>query len=172
MPIAQGRIEAISVKELNAPDQYDNTHRLGVLLEGNDKWFSFGSNKGGTYVNKGVEELNKGDEIEFSFNVNGDFQNVKKASVEVTKKAPVTESTAPIKQIYISGSPNPAEVGQCINLAVQLGLADSYEALLDTDTMVNAIYLYKETKEQFTKNWGKKKQEKTSDTNSDNDIPF
>ena len=40
MPLATGVVEAISVKPLDTPDQYANTHR-GSLKIGDD-WFSFG----------------------------------------------------------------------------------------------------------------------------------
>ena len=85
MPLATGVVEAISVKPLDTPDQYANTHR-GSLKIGDD-WFSFGTMKNGKageiYTKNGL--ITKGAEIEFMYTVNGTFKNAKKPSVEVLK---------------------------------------------------------------------------------------
>jgi len=51
-----------------------------------------------------------------------------------------------------NGGPNPAAVGQAINLAVELGLAKSYEAFT-ANVVRDAIDKYKTLKEEFTNNW-------------------
>lgn len=56
-------------------------------------------------------------------------------------------------------SVNPAEVGQCLNLAVQLGVAKTYDELSNPSVMATAIALYKGVKKQYTDNWDKAQEE-------------
>ena len=184
MPLATGTVEAVSLKPLNAPDQYENTHRMSVKI--GDDWFSFGSTKGSSYVNKNVTNLSKGDVVELMYDQNGDFKNVKRATVQVTSSAPKQGSSssgtgqAGKQQGSTYSGVNPAEVGQCLNLAVQLGVAKSYDELSKPSVMATAITLYKNVKKQYTDNWDKAEAtkataeapENTGPTDLDDDIPF
>ena len=130
MPVFSGKIEAISIKEIKVggvvkPDQFDNTHRLSFMI--GETWFSGGSNKGGGYVNKDVQDLGKGDEVEFMYVEKGDFKNVTRVSFQRLVKAEVTSPpVASTSYTPQDGSPNPAAVGQ-VN-AAKKRIADLWNA--------------------------------------------
>lgn len=67
---------------------------------------------------------------------------------------------------------NPAEVGQCINLAVSLGLVNSY-AEFNTNKIKDAIKSYKETRKQFESLWDEAVKEAAPKAqDADEDVPF
>ena len=113
--------------------------------------------------------------------VGGQFWNID--SVEpghAAKQAPAGGQTASSEGY--NGVPNPAAVGQAINLAVELGLAKSYEGFTP-NVIRNAIDCYKTLKEEFTANWEAATKEPSPppvqkaaavghDSFDDGDIPF
>lgn len=184
MPATTGVVEAVSVKQLPQPDRFENTHRVSIKV--GEDWFSLGASKGGSYANKNVTEINKGDTLEFMYDVNGDFKNIKRATVSLVSKGSPSSNTGQARTQQGSNfsssysSVNPAEVGQCLNLAVQLGVAKNYDELSNPSTMATAISLYKAVKKQYTDNWDKAQEEvqqatateNHGPTNLDDDIPF
>ena len=66
--------------------------------------------------------------------------------------APSSARGKTIRDGGFNNGPNPAAVGQAINLAVELGLAKSYEGFTP-NVIRNAIDKYKTLKEEFTANW-------------------
>lgn len=179
MPLAQGKIEAISVKMMPQADQFDNTHRVNFLMGAGEQetWYSLGSSKGGAYANKDIPELHRGDVVEFMYDINGDFKNVKRATMTLTQAAAVT-TTGSITGAVVSkigGSPNPAEVGQAMNLAVQLNPdVKQYSDFNNQDIIRGAIIDYRNLKKQFTDLWDVALNEPQPGVNDsfDDDIPF
>jgi len=69
---------------------------------------------------------------------------------------------------------NYPELGQCMNMAVSLGLVNSY-AEFNTNKIRDAIKAYKETKAQFVELWleaSKPKEEPKSEPVDEDDLPF
>lgn len=150
--IIEGTVEAISLKEMPSPDRYDNTHRMSILLNGD--WYSVGATKGGTYINKDVKELTKNSVVNFKYEQNGDFKNIKKPTFEVTQKG---ESTPPaartnVAQGSASSGVNPAAVGQCLNIGLELGILNK-DNLFDPNAQREAIITYKKVKDELTNLW-------------------
>jgi hypothetical protein len=161
MPALSGTVEAISIKALNEPDRFGNLHRCSIKL--GEDWVSWGTTKKPEISYKEGDDyktLQKGMEVEFMYVQNGDFKNIKKTSLAVIStegaqaspppSAPAQQQAAPAyKKPYVSSNVNPAEVGQCLNLAVDvLGL--NTEELLDPKQVTIAIKWYKEVRELFT----------------------
>jgi hypothetical protein len=161
MPALSGIVEAISIKALNEPDRFGNLHRCSIKL--GEDWVSWGTTKKPEISYKEGDDyktLQKGMEVEFMYVQNGDFKNIKKTSLAVIStegaqaspppSAPAQQQAAPAyKKPYVSSNVNPAEVGQCLNLAVDvLGL--NTEELLDPKQVTIAIKWYKEVRELFT----------------------
>jgi hypothetical protein len=168
MPAITGHVEAISIKALNEPDRFGNLHRCQILIkhgEGKEgeTWASWGTTKKPEISYKEGENyktLQKGMEVEFMYVQNGDFKNIKKTSLAVLStegaqaapppSAPAQQQAAPAYKPQAKGSfVNPAEVGQCLNLAVEVLGLDA-EALLDTSQVTEAIKWYKEVRGVFT----------------------
>lgn len=162
MPFIEGTVEFVSVKELPQADQYGNTHRSSIKI--GDDWFSTGSVKKPELTvkhNGGWEAVTKGAKVEFRYTENGNFKNVKRADIAILEmgqpQAPKPQSqgssgsSAPAQgssQQYNS-SVNPAEIGQCMNLAAQT-LGFTGEQMLDPDSAVKAIQWYKRSRQLFT----------------------
>jgi hypothetical protein len=162
MPALIGVVEAISIKALNEPDRFGNLHRCSIKL--GEDWVSWGTTKKPEISYKEGENyktLQKGMEVEFMYVQNGDFKNIKKTSLAVLStdgaqaaaapSAPAQQQAAPAYKAPQAkgGFVNPAEVGQCLNLAVDVLGLDA-EALLDTSQVTAAIKWYKEVRELFT----------------------
>jgi hypothetical protein len=163
-----GTVEAIVIKPMDKPDSYGNTNRCNFLLkhgagEDDKKWISWGTTKKPEISYKEGENyktLQKGMEVEFMYKINGDFNNISKTSLSVLStagaqaapppSAPAQQQAAPAYKAQTKGSfVNPAEVGQCLNLAADvLGL--NQEELLDPTQVTDAIKWYKEVRELFT----------------------
>jgi hypothetical protein len=161
MPALSGIVEAISIKALNEPDRFGNLHRCSIKL--GEDWVSWGTTKKPEISYKEGEDyktLQKGMEVEFMYKQNGDFKNISKTSLSVLStagaqaapppSAPAQQQAAPAYKPQAKGSfVNPAEVGQCLNLAADvLGL--NQEELLDPTQVTEAIKWYKEVRELFT----------------------
>jgi hypothetical protein len=161
MPALSGIVEAISIKALNEPDRFGNLHRCSLKL--GEDWVSWGTTKKPEISYKEGESyktLQKGMEVEFMYKQNGDFKNISKTSLAVIStegaqaatppSAPAQQQAAPAYKPQAKGSfVNMAEVGQCLNLSVDVLGLDA-EALLDTTQVTEAIKWYKEVRELFT----------------------
>lgn len=183
MPVFSGKIEAISIKEIKVggvvkPDQFDNTHRLSFMI--GETWFSGGSNKGGGYVNKDVQDLGKGDEVEFMYVEKGDFKNVTRVSFQRLVKAEVT--SAPVASTSYTpqdGSPNPAAVGQVLNLILDSGWTLSELLESSEGELVRRISEVNAAKKRIADLWNaeakaesNQQQEQAAHSVSEDDIPF
>lgn len=99
-----------------------------------------------------LEAVNKkGCKFTFNFyrEVGGQFWNIDSVVAGHVAQQPRGGATA---QASNSFDPNPAAVGQAINLAVELGLAFKYEDFTP-NVIRTAIDKYKTLKEEFTSNW-------------------
>ena len=158
MPHLNAVIEAIAIKPLPQPDNFGNTFRVGMKF--GEDWYSYGTIKkdqldvkvGNDWVN-----VQKGMEVEFMYKVNGDFKNVEKKSFSITNQeggvAARPAQQAP--QTHNAGQPaskgsfvNPAEIGQCLNLAAEVLKLDGKQ-LLDDKEVTKAIAWYKAVREKF-----------------------
>ena len=173
MPTMQGTVSGVSVKEMPQPDQFGNTHRLNACLS--DVWYSFGSNKGGGYVNKDVPDLASGDEIEFMFVENGDFKNVKRATVQRSAKGtgspPSNKSATPSGSSH-SSSPNPAAVGQVLNILLDSGATLDSILTMDEGKLLKAISDVEAAKARISSLSGKKPPQKPAQQEPEDEIPF
>ena len=161
MPALSGIVEVISIKALDEPDRFGNLHRCRIKI--GEDWASWGTTKKPEISYKEGENyktLQKGMEVEFMYKQNGDFKNISKTSLSVlstegaqaapSPRAPAQQQAAPpFKKPYASSNVNPAEVGQCLNLATDVLGLDA-EALLDPTQVTEAIKWYKEVRELFT----------------------
>jgi hypothetical protein len=160
MPSISGIVEAISIKPLNEPDRFGNLHRCSIKI--GEDWISWGTTKKPEISYKEGENyktLQKGMEVEFMYKQNGDFKNISKTSLSVLStegaqaapppSAPAQQAAAYKAPQAKGGFVNPAEVGQCLNLAADVLGLDA-EALLDTTQVTAAIQWYKEVRELFT----------------------
>lgn len=162
MPHLQSTIEAIAIKPLAQPDNYGNTFRVGMKF--GEDWYSYGTIKKDQLdvkVGNDWVTVTKGMEVEFMYKVNGDFSNIEKKSFSVTNQeggvAPrQAQQQAPQQQGQQQQAPaskgsfvNPAEVGQCLNLAVEC-LGFSSADCTNPDKVVEAIQWYKRTRQLFS----------------------
>jgi hypothetical protein len=158
MPAINGTVEFLSIKERAKPDNYENTHRASIKI--GDSWYSYGTikkDKVNIKTGDSWTELQKGMEVEFMYDQNGDFANIKKKTFSITD-ASTAVASAPVQQSSVQGQGtqagnktsfvNPAEIGQCLNLAVDvLGL--NGEELLDDAEVKKAIAWYKAVRIKF-----------------------
>ena len=159
MPALSGLVEVISIKPLNEPDRFGNLHRCSIKI--GEDWISWGTTKKPEISYKegdSYKTLMKGMEVEFMYKQNGDFKNISKTSLSVlsTEGAQAAQAPAPQQQRATSQAPqakgsfvNPAEVGQCLNLAADVLGLDA-DDLLDKQQVTEAIQWYKEVRELFT----------------------
>jgi len=156
MPHINGKIEAISIKEMAKPDKYDNKYRDSMKI--GEEWFSFGTTKKpeiSVKIGETWTVIQKGMEVEFMYDINGDFKNIKKTTVSITDASGAVAS-APVQQQAPSGTNavnkgsfvNPAEIGQCLNLAADVLKLDG-TALLNPEKVTEAISWYKEVRALF-----------------------
>jgi hypothetical protein len=159
MPALSGIVQNIYIKSLSEPDRFGNLHRCGFKI--GEDLVSWGTTKKPEISYKEGEDykqLQNGMEVEFMYVQNGDFKNIKKTSLAVlsTEGAQAAPPSAPAQQAAPAYKPqakgsfvNPAEVGQCLNLAADVLGLDA-EALLDPTQVTEAIKWYKEVRELFT----------------------
>lgn len=100
MPFVSGSIQQIQARALDAPDQYDNTHKLALKI--NDTYYDFGGAKGERFsVKKGQNwvDLDVGDEVEFQYTTrdyNGKtYFNAKRSQVTLVAKGSGKAPEAP-----------------------------------------------------------------------------
>ena len=159
MPHLNATIEALAIKPLAQPDNYGNTFRVGLKF--GEDWYSYGTIKKDQLdvkVGNDWVTVTKGMEVEFMYKVNGDFKNVEKKSFSITNQeggvAPrQAQQQAPQQSANNAQSKgsfvNPAEVGQCLNLAVEC-LGFSSADCTNPDKVVEAIQWYKRTRQLFS----------------------
>jgi hypothetical protein len=160
MPALSGIVKNIYIKSLSEPDRYGNLHRCGFKI--GEDLVSWGTTKKPEISYKEGDDyktLQNGMEVEFMYKQNGDFKNISKTTLSVIStegaqaaapSAPAQQQPAPAYKPQAKGSfVNPAEVGQCLNLAADVLGLDA-EALLDTTQVTEAIKWYKEVRELFT----------------------
>jgi hypothetical protein len=177
MAYLKGKIEAISAKEIPA-DNYGNTYRYGIRI--GDDWYSMGTGKKPyIYVGSLGDQLNKGDEIEFMYETNGKYKNVNKKSITRTSVGSGQSAPAQQQSAQTSSDPNPAAVGQVINLALETGLVKSIDDLLDPVKAREAVKKVRAAKEVVASVWDKDLspvqkpvQEAVQEDQFDDDIPF
>ena len=158
MPAINGTVEFLSIKEMAKPDNYENTHRASIKI--GDKWYSYGTikkDKVNIKTGDSWTELQKGMEVEFMYDQNGDFANIKKKTFSITDASGAVAS-APVRQPSVQGQGtqggskssfvNPAEIGQCLNLAADVLKLDGKE-LLNPEKVTEAISWYKEVRALF-----------------------
>lgn len=111
MPLASGVITKIYSKEIDE-DKYGNTFRLSFQLDSGDEWYGAGAKKKAAIaVQQGKDkwyDLQEGDEVEFTYTVNGDFLNVKASKIEVVaygEGAPKSEPPKSTARSAGKGSP-------------------------------------------------------------------
>lgn len=187
MGMVVGVVKYIGFKPLASPDRYGNTHRVSLLVDGvehDGKGIFFLS----TVKDRGYgvqlpakhdgrwSNVEKGDTVKFQFTQSGDFFNLK-GSIEIKTKGaggnqPVaTNSQSQAQANTVTGSVNPAEVGQAINLAA-LSLGYKSADMLCEEKVLEAIAWYKDVKKLFTESWDKKPVIEQNNTQFDDDIPF
>ena len=97
MPATSGIVESITVKEMPSPDDYDNTHRGFIKLNGED--YGVGTFKNGKegeiFTRAGL--ITVGAEIEFMYSVNGKYRNIKKSSINILKAGEPNTATPAAK---------------------------------------------------------------------------
>lgn len=153
MPAFQSVVEAISIKPLSEPDRYGNTFRASVKF--GEVWYSWGSLKKEEINFKngsGWHRLTKGDEIEGMYKENGDWKNIQPKTVTLVsegKGAPTPRVNPAVQYSGNMGAVNPAEIGQCMNLAAEV-LGYSGEDMNNPDKAVQAIQWYKRTRQLFS----------------------
>lgn len=183
-----GKVKAVRFKKKAKPDNFDNIYTAMIFIEGvnkpdgdgeicflgNTKKEKLVGKKDGDYI-----DVLPGHEVKFGFKENNGFYNYK-GGVEVTggegrsQGSGAQNQTGTFENRYDPNKPNPAEVGQCINLAVELKLAKKYEDLLNPEVIDLAIRSYKEVKKTFTDNWNEKPVQNTPEPLpvEEYDIPF
>ena len=159
MPAINGTVQFLSIKEMAKPDNYENTHRASIKI--GDKWYSYGTikkDKVNIKTGDSWTELAKGMEVEFMYDQNGDFANIKKKTFSITD-ASGAEPPAPVQQSSVQGQGtqggsknsfvNPAEIGQCMNLAAHIGGYTTHD-MLNPEKVCEAIQWYKRSRQMFT----------------------
>jgi len=158
MPSINNVVQAISIKPLAQPDNYGNTFRAALKIQ--DEFYSYGTlKKDSINIKDGSDwiQLQKGMEVEFMYDVNGSFKNIKKQSFTILNKEGGVPDT-PKQQQYNAPQQvapaskgsfvNPAEIGQCLNLAAEVLKLDGKQ-LLDDAEVTKAIAWYKAVREKF-----------------------
>jgi len=153
MPSINGVVEVISIKPLAQPDNYGNTFRAALKIQ--DEFYSYGTiKKDSINIKDGSDwvELQKGMEVEFMYDVNGSFKNIKKMSFTILNKeggvAPRPSQQAPQQSsgatVSRGSSVNPATVGACLNLAIEV-LGYTKKDFDDEEKLIAAIRWHKGT---------------------------
>lgn len=150
MPSIQSVVEALSIKEMPQPDNYGNTYRANIKF--GEDWYSYGAiKKDAINIKKGDEwvQLQKGMEVEFMYDQNGDWKNIKKKTFSILS-TDTPKKTEPAKKVGNNFTPrgdtdiNPATVGACLNLALSV-LGYKKEDFDDEQKLKDAIAWHKGT---------------------------
>ena len=158
MPSIQSVVEALSIKEMPQPDNYGNTYRANIKV--GEDWYSYGAiKKDAIDIKKGDEwvQLQKGMEVEFMYDQNGDWKNIKKKTFSILS-TDTPKKAEPAKKVGNNFTPkgtsnvNPASRGQAMNLAAHV-LGYTAEDMLDREKVYKAIKWYQDTCDFFDSNW-------------------
>lgn len=194
MAVAEGVIEVVSSKEI-PEDQYGNTFRRSFKLEGNDQWFGVGAGKKGDIsikVGTDWHKLSKGDVVEFMYEQNGAYANVKTTKITVKKSGGGSNSSTPVAKAPASPGRSGSfdsgiKTGHALNNAVQLAIAQGKTDMGTIEKLASEIlnlsrkieqnfesYFTDEKKEvKLPPEPKAKKEVKTlADVDFDDDIPF
>ena len=162
MPALSGTIEVVSIKPLNQPDRFGNTFRASLKV--GEDWISWGGVKKEAIDVKdgsGWTQLAKGMQVEFMYDLNGDFKNIKKASLSITDKSNAQAAPAPSQQASkpqaqqqqsSGGFVNPAARGQAMNLAAEV-LGYKKADFENSSKIVAAIKWYLKSAKDFEALW-------------------
>ena len=151
MPHMTGNIEAISIKEMPQPDNYGNVFRASLKI--GEDWVSYGTlKKDAINVKVGSDwmQVAKGMEVEFMYKQNGDFKNIDKKSFSITDASSAQAPQAPrastpqAPQQAGKNFVNPATVGACLNLAIEV-LGYKKADFDDEKKLIEAIRWHKST---------------------------
>lgn len=157
MPFKESTVEAVSVKPMKTPDKFNNTYRYSIMVEKN--WYSCGSGKSerlNVKDGKGdYQSLSKGDKVEFKYTENGQWNNIDMKTFSLLEIGDSTSggnrSVKPVQTVQKIGEfVNPAEVGQCINLAGSV-LGFTEQDFTNDAKIKEAISWYKSVRESFSK---------------------
>ena len=193
MPVKSLTVKRVFIKDIDPPrvstfEGKEIITKNNVSFEDTDgEWYSLGgcdfSKRGYIYTKNG--DITEGAELDVVYTereYNGKvYKDTKKTKIEITKKGVARPSkvesggTAGTTQATYSGGPNPAAVGQCINIAIDLKLASSYEELLDPKVVAEAVAKYNEAKDVYTAAMANKpvvKVEVKEVVIDEDDIPF
>ena len=148
------------IVEFFGKNKFDKS-KASLKLEGDNNWYS-----------QPFEWLEvqpeKGDEVEFD---DGGRKYIRSLTI-VSKGAGGGQRKGWQQRSEQRSDVNPAEVGQCINLAVSLGMVKSYNDFTP-DVIEGCVARYKQLKAAFTKAFeGKPQQQETQQEDFDDDIPF
>lgn len=161
----QGKIAKAGAYPLKAPktvkfgnEEKTFTHRHTIQME-TGEWIGFGESDLADFVVKDDNDkwavLGTGSEVLIKYEENGDFKNAKKANLVVLdlvvgekfEGSQQSSNNAPSNNSK-GDNVNPAEVGQCLNLAVEVLGLDGKQLLDDTE-VTKAIAWYKAVREKF-----------------------
>jgi hypothetical protein len=141
------------------------THRHTIQMESGE-WIGFGESHLDNFLVKDDDDkfqvLGEGSEVLIKYELNGEFRNAKKTNLVVLELVVGTKFQAPQSQQASQGQAqqpqsapaskvafvNPAEVGQCLNLAVEVMKLNA-EDLLNDAKVTEAITWYKAVREKF-----------------------
>lgn len=181
--LISGTINKIFCAPIEGGDQFGNTHRHNVYLEGVEGAFGFGSRKTDKlYIKSAGGELRTGDEIEFMYTQNGKYKNAKPATVVRTKEAANRQAGTQSSPRVAQGSantdkaPNPGAVGQALRLAIDLKLVDSLDELMDPNVARSIVAQVKAAHDMIASVWNdaelEENEQQTQHEEFDDDAPF
>ena len=205
MPHISGVINKVFNNEHNPPKTFQwegktisNSFNHTICLKNVDGYFDLGDDNSEMPYVKSAGELRVGDEIEFMYDNNkyiskkdGKEKQIRKIKRGTVQKLTAAEdkggssSSPPAGKTKAQGSasqsfggPNPAAVGQCLNIALELGILNA-KNLDDPNAQREAIITYKKVKDELTALWDAADnepqpgvQENETQDNFDDDIPF
>lgn len=196
MAVAEGVIEVVSSKEI-PEDQYGNTFRRSFKLEGNDQWFGVGAGKKGDIsikVGSDWHTLSKGDVVEFMYEQNGQYANVKTTKITVKKNGGGAKAPAPSSTTKTQAAPGRSgsfdsgiKTGHALNNAVQLAIAQGKTDMVTIEKLAADILKLSRKIEQNFESYfaeekkdvklppepkAKKEVKALADVDFDDDIPF
>lgn len=176
MAFQEGKIKKIWNNKFDAPKvatfqgkTFSTTFNHKLVLDGVDGIWDLGDDNSPTPYLKSCGELHEGDVIEFMYKTstgagkNGttvEYRKINKPSVSIKVKGtgenkPSTSTggtTSTGTGQSKSGSPNPASVGQCLNIALLLGILNK-DNLSDPNQQRHAIQMYNKVFSELSDLW-------------------
>lgn len=180
-----GTVNKIYVNSINQ-DQFGNCFKHTVYLKNVEGAFYFGSSKSEDLYLKSTGEIRVGDTIEFMFEENGKYKNVKRATV-IKNSAAESKGSLPLRKSKSQGGesysteyddrPIGPVIGQCLNFGIDLGIIDINNTD-DPNAIRNTIIAYRRLKRQIYDLWDAADKEpqpfvdESPQEQFDDDIPF